>query len=284
MSIGSTIGTVLGISSIVGSVASGTIGAIGAESAANTQTTAEEKAIAEQQREFNLTQTNEQPFISAGQSSIADLMSGIQSGKFGATPPAPTYTGGTFQAPTLEQAEAQPGYQFSLQQGLEGITEASAAAGGAISGGTIKAADEFAQNLGETNYQNVFNQNLQTYNAGLSQYQAQLAGYGAQLTGQQQAENELLAPAQIGAGSTANLATSGGQTATSIAQLMSNIGTAQAGGTVGATNALTSGITSAGNTYTQSQLLKLLFPSGSTAGDTVVNDQVGGAPATAPPN
>ena len=204
-------------------------------------------------------------------------MGGIQNGTFGAPQAAPQYGGGSFVPPTLEQAEQNPGYQFQLQQGLKANSQAAAAAGGAVSGGTLKAADIFGQNLAQTDYQQVFQNALQQYNAGLSQYQAQLAGYGASLTGQQQAENELLAPAQIGSGATSNLATTGANTANSISSLMTGIGNAQASGTVGSANALTSGLTGATNSLTQQALLAKLLQSQSPS-PSVINPGMAGIP------
>jgi hypothetical protein len=73
------------------------------------------------------------------------------------------YGGGAFQAPTAAQAQATPGYQFGLQQG-EGAQQASAAANGSLlTGGTQAALDQYGQNYADTNYNNVYNQALQTY-------------------------------------------------------------------------------------------------------------------------
>lgn len=183
------------------------------------------------------TQTqNQQPFINAGQSSIGALMQAIQSGKFGpgSLGPVPTAPG-TFSAPTLEQAQQQPGYQFTLQQGNKGVLEGAAAAGGSISGGTLKALDLFNQGAATTNYNNVFNQAMQGYGANLQQYGAQLQGYNTGMAAQQQGFNQLFQPAGLGQTAANNLNTNLGTGALNIGQLMSAIGAAQAGGTLTAT-------------------------------------------------
>src|ERR1017187_761486 len=73
------------------------------------------------------------------------------------------YQGGQFTAPTAAQAQATPGYQFGLQQG-EGAQQASAAANGSLlTGGTQAALNQYGQNYADTNYNNVYNQALQTY-------------------------------------------------------------------------------------------------------------------------
>lgn len=222
-----------------GGVASSVIGSNAATSAANTQANAQEQGIAEQQREFNTEQQNAAPFVQAGQTSIGQLMTDLGNGTFGPGS-IPQFT-----APTLAQAEQTPGYQFTQQQGQKGIEEAAAAAGGAVSGGTLKAAANFNQGLASTYYQ-------QAFNNALSQY-------GAQLSRQSQAFGQLLAPIQIGSGSTANLNSTQAGTSSSIAQLMGQIGASQAAGTVGSANAITGGLGTATNGITQALLLGKLL-------------------------
>ena len=79
------------------------------------------------------------------------------------TPP-PAFSYGDFQAPTLEQAQSQPGYQFGLQQGEQALQQAAAAKGLLRSGGTLKDILNYGQNAATQNYANVFNQNLSQYN------------------------------------------------------------------------------------------------------------------------
>ncbi len=250
-----------GIASAVGSTASSVIGSKAAGKAADQQATQDQAAIAEQKREFDRAQENSQPFIQAGQQSIGQLMEAIKAGKFGAgsTGAAPQFTGGDFKAPTLEEVQQTPGYQFSAQQGSKGILQGAAAAGGAISGGTLKSLDAFNTNLANSTYGDAFNRALSTYNAGLSKYQTQLAGYGAGLAGQQQEFGQLLAPAQIGSGSNANLNATGQSSANSIAQLMQGIGNSKAAGTIGSANSLAGGISGATSGISDALLLSKLF-------------------------
>lgn len=62
----------------------------------------------------------------------------------------------------------QPGYQFRLDQGLEGVTNSSAAAGTLLSGNTLKGLTEYGQNFATNEYQNVLNRytNLANYGVG----------------------------------------------------------------------------------------------------------------------
>lgn len=265
---------VAGLASAVGGVASSAIGANAAQSAAGEQVQQQEQALQFQQQMWNQQQANQAPFVSAGQQSITQIMKDLQSGKYGpgSLPAVPTAPG-AFQAPTLAQAEQTPGYQFTEQQGTAGILKGAAGAGGAISGGTLKALDQYNQGLATTTYGNVFNQALQGYNANLSQYGAQLSQYQTAQGAQQQAFQQELAPAEVGEGAIANLNQSGSQVAQNIGQIYGNIGNSQAAGTVGAANAVTSGITGATNSISQIALLNSLLNGGGLANTPSVNPQ-----------
>ncbi len=83
------------------------------------------------------------------------------------TPPAPFSYGdfsyGDFKAPTLAEAQAQPGYQFALKQGQDALQNSAAAQGVLRTGGTLKDLFSWGDKFGEQNYGNVFNQDLQGY-------------------------------------------------------------------------------------------------------------------------
>lgn len=70
--------------------------------------------------------------------------------------------GGPFTAPSLEDAQNSPGYQFALQQGLQGIQRSAAARGTLLTGGTLKALQQYGTGLADQTYGNVFNRALQT--------------------------------------------------------------------------------------------------------------------------
>jgi hypothetical protein len=280
----------LGIAALLGtagSVTSAVLGSNAATTAAGEQEQEEQQAIQLQQQMFEQEQGNIAPFLTAGQSSIAGLVKQLQNGTFGAgslpsvpTAPAP------FTQPTLAQAENEPGYQFALQQGLKGVAEEGAAGGGAVSGGTIKAADQYANNLAETNYGNVFNQALSTYNAGLSQYASQLQGYQTGLAGQQQAFGQELAPAELGLQAAGSLNSTAQSSTLNIAQLLQALGSSAAAGTVGSTNAITGAIGGATSNLSQIALLNLLLGGGlgGNVSDVPGGTTLGTTPGTTMPN
>ena len=179
----SVTGAILAGVGAAGSLGSAVIGSNAAQTAAGQEVSADQQGI-------NTIQSTESPYVSGGETSLAQLLAGLKSGQFG--------TPSTFTAPTLAQAQQYPGYEFTQNQGDQAILEGSAASGGSISGGTLKALDTYNTNLANTTYGSEFNQALSTYNANLQ--------------GNQQAYQQLFAPTQLGA----NAATSSSQ---SIAQL-----------------------------------------------------------------
>jgi hypothetical protein len=88
------------------------------------------------------------------------------------TPPPVFKQPPPFQAPTLDEAAAQPGYQFGLQQGEQALQQSVAARGLLRTGGTLKGILDYGRNAATQNYANVLGQDLGIYNTNLaSQYQ-----------------------------------------------------------------------------------------------------------------
>ncbi|HXR44981.1 MAG TPA: hypothetical protein VN759_09255, partial [Pseudolysinimonas sp.] len=76
--------------------------------------------------------------------------------------PAP-YVPGTFNAPTIEEARNEPGFQFALQEGRRQMEASAAAKGIGRTGGAVKHLIGYGQNMADTNYQNVYNRNKSTF-------------------------------------------------------------------------------------------------------------------------
>jgi hypothetical protein len=206
---------------IIGSAVVGAGASIaGSQTAANAQTQASQNAINAQQQMFNVTQQNLSPYNQAGQGALTQLQSltGTNAGGNPLTAPLTSQ----FQ-PTQAQLAATPGYQFTLNQGLESTQNAYAAQGLGSSGAALKGAANYAEGLAGTTYQqqlqNYLTQNAQTYNMLQGQ-----VGIG---------EN---AAAQVG-----NAATQTGQ---GVAQSATNAGQAQAGANIATGNAVGSAVNS----------------------------------------
>ena len=178
------------------------------------------------------------------------------------------YGGGAFQAPTADQARQTPGYQFALQQG-EGAQQASAAANGTLlTGGTQAALNQNAQNYADTNYNNVYNQALQTYGTNYNTWANQQASEYNRLAGMagtgQVAANDMNTQGLQSTGQMANTINTTGQ---QIGQQNTNAAAATASGYVGAGNAYGGMASGVGNSLSQMMMLNSLFGgSGSGSG------------------
>src|SRR5208282_1825456 len=133
--------------------------------------------------------------------------------------------GGT-GTPNTSTFTGSPGYQFQLGQGEQAIQNASSTSGGPISGNALKQLQTYGTGLANQDWYNYLNQvgGLSTTGANAA---ANLGSIGTSV-GNQVGANTIL----------------GGQ--------------AQAAGTVGAANALTSGIAGVGSTAANSALLYAL--------------------------
>ncbi len=207
------------------SLFSGIFGASKAQQAAQAQVAQEQKALEFQQSVYADQKANQQPFIGAGQDSIGRLMEAFKAGIYGPGSIA------DFKAPTLDEARSTPGYQFTQQQGELGIERGAAAAGGAFTGGTLKALANYDTGLADSTYSNVFNRALSTYQS--------------QLQGQQQSYGQLLGVAGLGESAAAGLNANGTAMANTIGNTFGNIGNSQAAGIVGSANSLIGGISGA---------------------------------------
>ena len=85
--------------------------------------------------------------------------------------------------------KASPGYQFQLQQGLNSIQNSAAAGGGALSGATLKAMQQYGTGLAAQDYQNVFNNYMKQQGMGQEvQNQAYNQYAGQQKVGMENAQ------------------------------------------------------------------------------------------------
>jgi hypothetical protein len=180
--------------------------------AASTQSDAAQRAIDLQER-INQQQTAlNAPFYSAGvtgQNRLLDLL-GL-SGNKGATG-----YGRYAQDFSMKDFQQDPGYAFRLSEGQKALERSAAARGGLISGGAMKAATRYGQDMGSQEYQNAYNRyqtnrsnqlnplgSLAQSGQSAANFQAgNLGRYGsdvASLIGQQ---GQSQAAGQIGMGST----------------------------------------------------------------------------------
>lgn len=170
---------------------------------------------------YNQTRQDQLPAIQAGQTAIGQLSAG-------------TAAGGEFNSPyTMADFQADPSYQFRLDQG-EGALQASAAArGGLLNGGTLKAISDYGQNAASQEYASAYNRYTSDQTSRFNRL-ASVAGIG-----------------QTAANTTDSLGTS---TAANIGQTTQSAGNATAANYVNSANSLNSGLSSLSNYYAQRQM------------------------------
>jgi hypothetical protein len=216
----------VGAAGLVGSA----ISAGGAESAANTQAGAAEQAQQISQNEFNTIQGQEQPFMQAGYGALGALNQGLGIGTPGSQPQAQGVGYGSLTQPFNAQnfQQLSPAYQFQLSQGQQGVLNGDSSGQGALSGAALKDLTGYNQNMANTSFNNAFNQ-----------YQTQQGNIYSRLSNL----------ANLGQNAASNTGQQGTQLAGQEAQSATNVGTALAGGQVGAANAFSSGISNLGSIY-----------------------------------
>lgn len=206
-------------SSIIG----GGKGASAATQAAKVQAQAAQQAAALQAAEFGIVQGNLQPFIGLGTGAIPALQGLTGTGQGGNPLTAPLTAPLPQWNPTMEGLAQTPGYQFTLQQGLQATQNALAAQGLGRSGAATRGAAQYATGLASQTY----NQQLQNYLA-LQQQEMAYRGQVAGLLGSQ---------VGVGANAAAGQGQIGQQFSSNIANTLTSGAAAQAGGIVGAANA-----------------------------------------------
>ncbi len=197
---GWTAGAIVG-----GSLISGYLGSQGSQNAANTQSQASNQATNAQLQMYNQTQNNLAPYMNAGASVLPQLQ-----GFAGSVP-----NFGSFNW----NPSNDPGYQFRLNQGLQGVMDQSTAMGGGInSGNTLKALMDYGQGQASQSYQQEFNN--------------WLAQNSQALQGQNQAFSQLYNTAGMGQNAAAGVGSAAMQTGTNIGQNIMGAGNASAANSI----------------------------------------------------
>lgn len=133
---------------------------------------------------------------------------------------------------TMADYEADPGYAFRQQQGMQGIERSAAARGGLLSGAALKGIERFGQGLASEEYGNAYNR-FQSNQANQYNRLASLAGVGQTANNALQQAGSQFANAMTGI-SQANAANQG--------NAMLAAGQARASGYAGIGNALSGAV------------------------------------------
>ena len=190
------------------------LGANAANKAADTQAGAADRAAELQYKMYQENVQRQQPFLEAGVGALNKLTAAADYKPFG-----------------MDQYKADPGYAFRLSEGQKALDRQAAARGGLISGGALKAATRYGQDMGSQEYQNAFNR-YQTERAAMLNPLQSLAG--------------------VGQTTASNLGSAGQSYGTGAGEAYMGGANARASGYVGGANAITGGLGTYLN-YTQGQ-------------------------------
>jgi hypothetical protein len=197
----------------------------------------------------------------AGQNQLLTLM-GLQGGNAGAAD-----YGRYAKDFQMSDYQADPGVAYRLQRGIDAMNKMAAARGGLMSGGALKAGQQYGQDMASQEYQNAYDR----YQTNRSN---QLSALGAFTSaGQNAAQNTSATNALYGgqmgdasrayAGSQNELGV-GGQARAS--GYLTGGQQAAAAGNMGAQNSMNQGFSNAGSSLQNALLMNRLFPSSGGGG------------------
>jgi hypothetical protein len=135
------------------SVASGLLGYAGASKAAGISADASANALELQRQMYNQQTSLNDPYRTAGLTAQNALMQKLG---LGGNTGAADY-GQYAKDFSMADYQADPGYAFRLSEGMKQLGHTAASRGGAISGGTMKGIQDYAQSSASQEYQNAYN-------------------------------------------------------------------------------------------------------------------------------
>lgn len=222
------------------------------------QTAQESNALV--QRQYDQNRADLMPWRTAGMDALSQQSAGIQ-------------PGGEFnQDFTLADFNADPGYQFRMEEGRKALEGSAAARGQLLGGGTLKALTRYGQDFASNEFGTAYNRwnadrdrrfNRLSGIAGTGQTTAQqVAGMGADSAASQSANNNAAGASRASSYIDSGRATASGyiQSGNAAADGYIQSGNARAAGTVGSANAWNTGIGNAVNSYQSYQMLNKLQP------------------------
>jgi hypothetical protein len=214
------------------------------------QTASEQLAL--QKRMYEEGITRQQPFYKAGTNALAQMQA-----QYNKMPAAFEYN----EMPDVFTGKVNlgedPGYAFRLKEGQKALDRQAAARGGLISGGALKAAARYGQEMGSQEYGNAYNRALTRYNAGVNReatgYNRALTRYNADVNREATGYNRLAAMSGTGQTAANTIGTAGQNYATGAGNIAgnmaSNVGNIYAQQGVNQGNALLAGSQARASSY-----------------------------------
>jgi hypothetical protein len=172
--------------------------------AANVQADAANRSADLQYKQYQEDVARQKPFYDVGVNALPKLVKASEYTPF-----------------SMQNFQQDPGYAFRLSEGQKQLDRQAASRGGLISGGALKAATRFGQDMGSQEYMNAFNRYQIEREARLKPLQS--------LTG-------------MGQTTASTLGTTGSNMAGNVGEAYMGGANARASGYVGGANAITSGL------------------------------------------
>jgi hypothetical protein len=160
----------------------------------------------------------------------------------------------------LAELQATPGYQFQLQQGLQGVQQSAAAKGGLLSGAAGQAMNNYAQGQAAQGYQSAWERAQKAYGTAFNQDLSQKAQIGTMY----------LEPAKLGSTSALGLGQIGVGAANAMAPAYQALGAANAAGAAAPWTGAASAVGSLGS----------LFGGGGIGSSGGIGSYPGGSPSS----
>lgn len=257
--------------------------AYSANQASKTQANAANRAADIQQQQWDATQSQQQPYRTSGYAGL-NFISGMLEGQspyydmqgniMGTTPgsgylleKSPVYK--PFTSADLATNLA-PGYDWRLKQGQGQVGAMSNLAGGTMSGNTLRGLQDYTQNFASGEYQNALNNYMTQQQLTFNQDQANKTSI----------YNRLASLAGLGQTSLGQTTGAGVVNAGQVGSNIVNAGSAQAGGQVGMSNAVTGGVNTLSNLYLADKVTGgKIFGGGSTSLSSMPYQSGGSSPS-----
>jgi hypothetical protein len=194
--------------------------------AANAQIAAGDRATNLVNQYYGQAQGTQQDAANIGGKALSQLSQNVNNGSY-------SMPQSNFQAAPFNYQQS-PGYEFQMQQGLEGVQNSAAARGSGLSGATMKALQRYGTGLAAQDYNNQFQNYIQGNNQQSNIYQQ---NYGNNANQNINRYNQMAGVANYGQQANNNLANMSMSQGNNLAGIVGQQGNAQAAGIVGKANA-----------------------------------------------
>lgn len=183
------VGAIVGAAAAIGGAV---ISSNAAGDAADAQSAAADRATAAQLKMYDQTRQDLSPYNTTGSNAMYSLgnLFGLANDKTNPASGTDPNAAGTVNS-ALATYQASPEYQFSYQQGLQALDRSAAAKGGLLSGGQLKAAQQYGQGYATNTFGDYVNRLMGLAGIG-ENAAAQTGAYGTE-TGKGVASNALYA-------------------------------------------------------------------------------------------